>query len=90
MLYKSESNGIYLLGTANKKLAEVTFPSISDTVVEIDHTFVDESLRGQGIAEHLMSRAAAKIRDGNKKARLTCPYAKKWFTFHKEFSDILE
>ena len=90
MLYKSESNGIYLLGTANRKLAEVTFPDISETVVNIDHTFVDETLRGQGVAEHLMSVAAAKIREENKKARLTCSYAKKWFDSHKEFSDILE
>ena len=89
MLYRSESNCIYLLGETGKKLAEVTFPSVSENVVDINHTYVDESLRGQGIAEHLMSEAAAKIRSENKKAKLTCSYAKRWFSLHKEFSDIL-
>ena len=33
--------------TGDNTLAEVTFPSISDDTVNINHTFVDHSLRGQ-------------------------------------------
>lgn len=90
MLYKSESNCIYLLGEGSRKLAEVTFPAISENVVDMNHTFVDDALRGQSVAEHLMNEAAKQIRKENKKTRVTCPYAKKWFLAHKEFSDILE
>lgn len=90
MLYKSESNSIELLGKEGQKLAEVTFPSISKNVVEINHVFVDDSLRGQAIAEHLMDAATAQIRSEKKKARFTSSFAKKWFNSHKECSDILE
>lgn len=31
-------------------LAEATFPEFAPGVVNIDHTFVDEALRGQGVA----------------------------------------
>lgn len=90
MLYRSESSCVYLLGEGEQKLAEVAFPPVSEDVVDINRTFVDDSLRGQAIAEHLMSKTAAKIRSENKKARLSCSFAKQWFSRHKEFSDILE
>ena len=35
-------------------LAEITFPFVDEQLVDIDHTFVDVSLRGQGIAGVLM------------------------------------
>ena len=34
-------------------LAEATFPEFAPGVVNIDHTFVDEALRGQGVAAQL-------------------------------------
>ena len=39
---------------------EVTFPSIDQDTVEINHTFVDPSLRGMGMAGKLMGRACAQ------------------------------
>ena len=35
-----------------KMVAEITY-SVSDKIIIIDHTFVDPSLRGQGIASKL-------------------------------------
>jgi predicted GNAT family acetyltransferase len=61
------------------ELAYVTFPDVGGGVVDIDHTFVDDSLRGQGIAGKLMEQVAAALRDTNRKAKLTCSYAVKWF-----------
>ena len=42
-----EKGRIYAVDANGKLLAEVTFPDDGNTAV-IDHTFVDESLRGQG------------------------------------------
>jgi predicted GNAT family acetyltransferase len=69
------------------ELAYVTFPDIGG-IVEIDHTFVDDSLRGQGIAGKLMERTAETLRQTNRKAKLTCSYAVKWFAEH-EYGDVL-
>ena len=44
-------------------LAEATFPEFAPGVVNIDHTFVDEALRGQGVAAQMMERIARSLRE---------------------------
>ncbi|WP_097014143.1 GNAT family N-acetyltransferase [Anaerocolumna aminovalerica] len=90
MEFKHESNRIYMDNEQGRTIAEVTFPEVKDGVVDINHTFVDESLRGQGIAGKLMKEAAEQLRKENKKVILTCPYAIGWFDKNKEYDDILE
>lgn len=77
---------------SGKLLAEVTFPCTKEdtNVVDINHTFVDDSLRGQGVAGKLMEAAAGQIRKDGKKAVLTCSYAVKWFEKHLEYQDIVK
>lgn len=82
-------NQIAVYDSKNQLIAEVTFPDLDTGIVNIDHTFVDESLRGQGVAGQLMEEAAKEIRSQNKKARLTCSYSVKWFQSHSEYQDIL-
>lgn len=48
-------------------LAEVCFPEGEDGTVAITRTFVDEALRGQGMAGQLMQRAAEHLRAGGKR-----------------------
>lgn len=71
-------------------LAEVTFPDIDPHTVNINHTFVDDSLRGQGVAGKLMEETAKKLRTDGKKAVLTCSYAVKWFEKHPEYGDVIK
>jgi len=71
-------------------IAEVTFPDVKDHVVNINHTYVDDSLRGQGVAGKLMIEVAEQLRREGKKAILTCSYAVSWFSKNKEYDDILE
>ncbi|UTH13436.1 GNAT family N-acetyltransferase [Macrococcus equipercicus] len=54
--------------------AEITFVPQGDTLV-IDHTFVDPSLRGQGVAKQLVDRVVAYARQENKKILPVCSYA---------------
>jgi predicted GNAT family acetyltransferase len=73
----------------NHMIAVVTFPKENDQTVTIDHTYVDSSLRGQGIAGKLMEEAVAQLRENNLKAKLFCSYAVKWFEEHPECADVL-
>ena len=73
-----------------KTLAEVDFPELEPGLVDINHTFVDDSLRGQGVAGKLMEAAADHLRSERKKAVLSCSYAVKWFEKHPEYQDILK
>lgn len=84
MDFITDTDRIYATDPAGKVIAEVTFPT-TDGISTIDHTFVDNSLRGQGIAGELVKLAADKIiADGNKIAA-TCPYAVIWFQRHPEY-----
>lgn len=89
MDFKHEPNRIYATGSDGNLLAEVTFPQTEEGIVNIDHTFVDKSLAGQGVAGKLMEAAYKEIKDQNQKARLTCSYAVKWFARHEPYRDIL-
>ena len=68
--------------------AEILFPSLNG-VAAITRTFVDESLRGQGVAGQLMEAAVDQIRSEGLKARPICSYAAKWFEKHPEQGDLL-
>ena len=61
-----------------KVIAEVTFPETEPGVYTIDHTFVDGSLRGQGMASKLVQMAVDEIQNRGGEVRATCSYAKKW------------
>jgi predicted GNAT family acetyltransferase len=89
MELKHGDHKIFIENESKKLLAKITFPACEDGVVDIDHTFVDDSLRGQGIADKLMRAAITQIRESNLKAKVTCPYAKSWFKKHPEQSDLL-
>lgn len=89
MEFKHGSNRIYLENEEGKMIAEVTFPDVTEKVVNINHTFVDDSLRGQGIAGRLMEEVVKYLKDNNKKARLTCSYAIMWFEKNKQYRDLI-
>ena len=88
MEFQREPGRIYAMD-GDKLIAEVTFPA-QDGVAVIDHTFVDDSLRGQGVAGKLVRAAADQIRADGQKAEVVCSYAKVWFENHLEEADLLK
>lgn len=89
MAFEVEKNRI-IYRQDDSILAEITFPSWDENTVNIDHTFVDEALRGQGVAGQLMQRTAEELRRSGRQAIATCSYAKKWFSQHPEYHDVLK
>ena len=87
MDFQKENGRIYA-EKDGKLIAEITFPEENGVAV-IDHTFVDGSLRGQGVADRLVRAAADQIRGEGWKARLVCSYARAWFDRHPEEGDLL-
>ena len=88
-VFQVEADRILLADETGRTVAEVDFPSVGANVVDINHTFVDDSLRGRGMAGKLMEAAAAELRRTRRKARLSCSYAAGWFPKHPEFADVL-
>jgi predicted GNAT family acetyltransferase len=78
MDFNYEENRIYKEDEDGKLLCEITFTEIKPGLYNINHTFVDESLRGQGIAKILVEEAIKTIRKKNGKITATCSYAKNY------------
>lgn len=77
----------FFIGDPQKPQAEITFHQVKDGQIEVDHTFVDESLRGQGIAGKLVEAVAHYAREQGLKVSATCSYAHKVLQ-HERYSDI--
>ena len=90
MEFKYKNNMVYLENEVGDVIAKVTFPEVKPGVVNLNHTFVDDSLRGQGIAGKLMEEAYNRIKAENKKVIPSCSYAVKWFEKNEAYRDILE
>ena len=69
-------------------IAEITFPLIGDKLVDIDHTYVSNVLRGQGIAGKLMEEAMKVIEKNGWRANTSCSYAAYWKEEHPESLDL--
>lgn len=78
MEFKKEENKIYLDDASGNIIAEIDFEELEDKKYNIYHTFVDESLRGQGVASKLVEMAVEEIKSRGGVVDATCSYAKKW------------
>lgn len=74
-IYSTDSNG--------KIVAKIEYEEIEEGIFDIYHTFVDESLRGKGIASKLVQEAVNEIQSKNGKIKASCSYAKKWLEHNK-------
>ena len=71
-----EQNRIYLPDKDWNTLAEIAFEKINDNTYDIYHTFVDESMRWQGIADELLQKATEYITKQWFSITASCPFAK--------------
>jgi len=89
MPFETQPNSVRYLEDG-QTLAEVTFPPLEGAVVNVDHTYVSDALRGRGMAAQLMERTAAELRRTGRRAVLTCTYARRWWSQHPDQADLLK
>ena len=81
--------GAFYIEENGEWIAEMTYFRSAPGVITIDHTEVDEKLRGEGIGEDLVKAGVEYARANNLKIRPVCPYAKKVIAATAEFHDVL-
>jgi predicted GNAT family acetyltransferase len=81
--------GAFYIEENGEWIAEMTYFRSAPGVITIDHTEVDEKLRGEGIGEDLVKAGVEYARANNLKIRPVCPYAKKVIDATAEFHDVL-
>ena len=84
MKFNHTPTRIYSIDEHGSLVAEITFPTASKNTYCINHTFVDPSLTGQGIAGRLVQMAVDQIRAQGGTVTATCSYAVKWLEKHPE------
>lgn len=81
--------GAFLIrGDDRERLAEMTYTTVGTTGFIIDHTEVDDSLRGQGIGDKLLADAVAYARENGLKIFATCPFALRKLQGNAEYADV--
>lgn len=76
---QNEQGEFFLLDQQGKKVAKLTYFFIDQNTINANHTYVDESLRGQGVAEKLYQALVKFVREQGLNLIPSCSYiALKW------------
>ena len=82
--------GEFYIGEEGHRLAEMAYTWAGEDKFIIDHTTVNDELRGQGVGHKLLGRAISLAREKNVKIIPLCPYAKSVFDKDPSIHDVLK
>lgn len=85
---RSGHRGAFAWVQDGKRLAEMTYTEAGTRVI-IDHTEVDEVLRGKSAGAQLVRAAVEWARKENVKLLPLCPFARSVFEKTPEYADVL-
>lgn len=77
------------MAEADQRLAAMEFTMAGEDKMIIDHTEVDDRLRGTGAGRKLLDRLVEYVRERGIKVIPLCPYAKSVFDRVPEIRDVL-
>ena len=86
---EADGGGAFVIVEDGRRLAEMVFTSGGAQRIVIDHTWVDDSLRGLGVARSLLETLVAWARDTKTGVIAVCPYAKGQFAKDESIRDVL-
>ncbi len=71
------------------RLGEMVYSMAAEKQMIIEHTEVDEWLKGQGVGKKLLAELVAFVRKENIKVIPSCPFANATFKRMEEWQDVL-
>ena len=88
--FETERKGKFFIEKDGNQVAEMTYTYAGPKKIIIDHTEVDDSLKGQGAGYKLVEAAVDFLRENAMKVIPLCPFAKAVFDKRSEdYSDVL-
>ena len=81
--------GAFYIERDGEWVAEMTYVRTGENEITIDHTEVDESLRGEGIGEKLVEEGVKFARENNLRVIATCPFTRKVINENPAYHDVL-
>ncbi len=86
---QSGSKGAFFVEASDgKRIAELTYTVAGTGRIIIDHTEVDDVLKGKGAGKQLVTAAVEYARKNNLKILPLCPFARSVFERTREFDDV--
>ena len=85
---RSGHRGAFVMERDGKRLAEMTY-TVAGSRVIIDHTTVDDAVRGTGAGRRLVEAAVQWARAEKVKLLPLCPFAKSVFDKTPQYADVL-
>jgi predicted GNAT family acetyltransferase len=79
--------GAFFVEEEGKRLAQLTY-TVAGTKIILDHTEIDDSLRGTGTGRKLVAAAVDWAREEDVRLMPLCPFARSVFEKHPEFADV--
>ncbi len=64
--------------------AELVYAPFGDDILDLQHTEIPPSGRGQGVGDALVRAALAYAREHGFRVMATCPYVQAWLRRHPE------
>ena len=90
MDWQYEDGRIYNENPQGELMAETTFIRNGNGEINIDHTYVNPALRGQGVAGKMMAVVAEYLREQGHRVMATCSYANVWLKKNRDaYADII-
>ncbi len=86
---EADSKGAFFINRDASRVAEMTYSRTNATMIIIDHTEVDDSLRGEGAGRQLLNALVAWARETHTKVLPLCPFAKVQFAKDASLRDVL-
>lgn len=83
------SRGAFHIQRDGRRMAEMTYSRSNPSLVVVDHTYVDPSLRGHGVARQLQDALVAWARETRTKVVPVCSYVKVQFDRDASIRDVL-
>jgi predicted GNAT family acetyltransferase len=88
--HQSNGNrGSFFYGDASQPLAEMVYVMAGPKKMIIEHTEVDESLRGEGVGAKLLEALVDFVRKEEIKVVPLCPFASATFRKRDDLKDVL-
>src|SRR5436189_441525 len=86
---KIGNKGLFYVEIDGEKLAEMVYTMPSPDKMIIEHTDVDEKLKGKNVGKQLLHTAVEYARTHNIKIIPLCPFAHAMFKEKPEYADVL-
>lgn len=83
------NRGIFYVEENDTVLAKMTYSESAPQQMIIEHTEVDEQLRGMNVGYELVHAAVEYARNHNYKVLPICPFTRKVFDKKPDFQDVL-